>query len=242
LIDVHPPHHALNGWREFMLHMLTIVLGLLIAIGLEQSVEYFHHQHELREFREGLRQDCEKSLKDDEEFRDSFLGYNLWLATRMDQVHLALSTHAVVPDLAPVRAGGDALPIDPAWTAAKASGMLTLMPQDDIKAFTEVDILITELNQKLSHFDPATKRAAFEEQFHTDSKSYRVDLSGATRADLVQYLTLLTEEHYAAASVYVTMLNTQGALEAVLDGERNLDRIDARENATERTGMAKLRR
>jgi hypothetical protein len=45
MLDVHPPHHAATTWRDFFIHIATIVLGLIIAVGLEQTVEYFHHRH-----------------------------------------------------------------------------------------------------------------------------------------------------------------------------------------------------
>jgi hypothetical protein len=55
MIDVHPAHHAAGTWREFFIHIATIVLGLLIAIGLEQTVEYFHHRHQLHVARRAIR-------------------------------------------------------------------------------------------------------------------------------------------------------------------------------------------
>jgi hypothetical protein len=55
MLDVHPAHHAASTWREFFIHISTIVLGLLIAVGLEQTVEYIHHRRELRTAREELR-------------------------------------------------------------------------------------------------------------------------------------------------------------------------------------------
>jgi hypothetical protein len=45
MLDIHPAHHAATTWRDFFIHIATIVLGLLIAISLEQTVEYFHHRH-----------------------------------------------------------------------------------------------------------------------------------------------------------------------------------------------------
>jgi len=38
MLDVHPPHASTHTWRDFFLHIATIVIGLLIAIGLEQSI------------------------------------------------------------------------------------------------------------------------------------------------------------------------------------------------------------
>ncbi len=36
MLDVHPPRHAANTWRDFFI--ATVVLGLCIAVGLEQTV------------------------------------------------------------------------------------------------------------------------------------------------------------------------------------------------------------
>lgn len=57
MIDVHPPHQAVHSWRDFFIHIATIVIGLLIAIGLEQTVEQLHQRHELVETREALEQE-----------------------------------------------------------------------------------------------------------------------------------------------------------------------------------------
>lgn len=38
-MEVHPPEHPIFTWKQFFSHMAVIVLGLLIAIGLEQTVE-----------------------------------------------------------------------------------------------------------------------------------------------------------------------------------------------------------
>lgn len=54
MIDIHPAHHAATTWREFFIHIATIVLGLIIAVGLEQTVELFHHRHQLAEARHAL--------------------------------------------------------------------------------------------------------------------------------------------------------------------------------------------
>ena len=55
MLDVHPPHHAATTWRDFFIHIATIVIGLLIAVALEQTVEHFHHRHLAREAHEQLR-------------------------------------------------------------------------------------------------------------------------------------------------------------------------------------------
>src|SRR6201987_5542346 len=57
MTDVHPPHPAASTWRDFFIHIATIVIGLLIAIGLEQTVEFFHHRELANHAREMLTQE-----------------------------------------------------------------------------------------------------------------------------------------------------------------------------------------
>ena len=70
-MDVHAPHHPLHTWKDFWIHLATITVGLLIAIGLEQSVEGLHrlHQrHQLEEdLRSGVRTDSTRAAKHSED-------------------------------------------------------------------------------------------------------------------------------------------------------------------------------
>jgi hypothetical protein len=59
-----PPHHAANTWRDFFIHIVTIVVGLQIAVGLEQNVELIHRHHERNHLSEGLLGENEKMLHD----------------------------------------------------------------------------------------------------------------------------------------------------------------------------------
>jgi len=63
MLDVHPPHHAANTWRDFLIHIVTIVIGLLIAIGLEQGVEMLHERHSLRESHEAMQREYEENAQ-----------------------------------------------------------------------------------------------------------------------------------------------------------------------------------
>jgi hypothetical protein len=61
MLEVHPPHQAAHSWRDFFIHIATIVLGLLIAIGLEQIVERIHEHYELRVAREALEREFQSN-------------------------------------------------------------------------------------------------------------------------------------------------------------------------------------
>ena len=61
MLDVHSPHEAVHTWKDFFIHIATIVIGLLIAIGLEQTVEFFHHRHQAREGLVLLRREVDEN-------------------------------------------------------------------------------------------------------------------------------------------------------------------------------------
>src|SRR3984885_12888949 len=63
MIDIHPPHHSVSTRREFFVHLFIVVLGILIAIGLEQTVEVIHHARERRALIENFRRECPDNLK-----------------------------------------------------------------------------------------------------------------------------------------------------------------------------------
>lgn len=63
MLDIHVPEHSTRTWRDFLVHIATIVIGLLIAIGLEQVVEYLHHRHQLHEARAAIREELEVNTR-----------------------------------------------------------------------------------------------------------------------------------------------------------------------------------
>ena len=130
MIDIHPPHHAATTWRDFFIHIATIVLGLLIAIGLEQTVELVHRHREAREARENIKQEIATNI--DITRRD--LG-------RLDTIHKMLARdldllNSSAPD-AQVLAQLDyrselTRRHNSAWSAAKINGSLALIPASEI--------------------------------------------------------------------------------------------------------------
>src|ERR1700689_3634043 len=61
VIDIHPPHQPIHGWREFFLHLATITIGLLIALGLEGMVEWQHHRHLVHEAEASLHNEIKSN-------------------------------------------------------------------------------------------------------------------------------------------------------------------------------------
>jgi hypothetical protein len=134
MLDVHPAHHAASTWREFFIHIATIVLGLLIAIGLEQAVEYIHHRRELRAAREELRAE----LDEDSVIADKNLKAIHDLQARLNTDVALLVAHRGTNNPLTGR-------LDFTWTFSRTrfvalksnqlSGALTLMPHAELERY-----------------------------------------------------------------------------------------------------------
>jgi hypothetical protein len=53
-MDIHKPHAA-KTWKEFFIELGTVVLGILIALSLEQAVENWREHRQYLEAREAMR-------------------------------------------------------------------------------------------------------------------------------------------------------------------------------------------
>lgn len=63
--EVHPPAGSVHNWKDFLVHIVTITIGLLIAVGIEQTVEYFHHRHQRHVLEEQMHAVFESDLRED---------------------------------------------------------------------------------------------------------------------------------------------------------------------------------
>jgi len=63
VLDVHPPHEPVHGWRDFFIHLATITIGLLIALSLEGCVEWRHHRHQVHEAEASLQIEIEANAR-----------------------------------------------------------------------------------------------------------------------------------------------------------------------------------
>jgi hypothetical protein len=61
--EAHAPQGNISNWKEILLHIGIITVGLLIALGIDQVAEYFHHRHQLTEAREAIKREREVNKK-----------------------------------------------------------------------------------------------------------------------------------------------------------------------------------
>ena len=134
MLDVHPPHEPVHGIRDFLLHLLTITVGLLIALGLENAAEAWHHRHQRHKADEIIRQEIRDNGRD--------------LAT----VHAAIASetenlHGIL-DFLQARSEGRTYDIhkltlsysqntlsDASWSTAAATGILSYMGYEHVQSY-----------------------------------------------------------------------------------------------------------
>jgi hypothetical protein len=131
MLDVHPAHHAAQTWRDFFIHIATIVLGLIIAVGLEQTVEYIHHRHQARDARKNILDEMSINL-DIIQYNQKNLAETLQrLGRNLDLLNSGATDAQILPQL------GIGYNLhrrqDSAWNAAKIDGSLALIPPNQME-------------------------------------------------------------------------------------------------------------
>lgn len=135
-MDVHPPHGSVHTVKEFMIHLLAITIGLLIALGLEGSVEWVHHRHLARDARENIFQEIRANQQDVQRQLNALPAEE----KRLDEI---LSWADDVQHGRPHRPIGDfawtsVLLSDSAWTATSTTGAIGFMDYDEVKRYSEL--------------------------------------------------------------------------------------------------------
>ena len=137
MLDVHPPHSPTHTWKDFFIHIATIVVGLLIAVGLEQTVEAIHHHHQVAETREALRLEREENRNRMAEYTANFK----WESSLLKNDMLVLTTLQQHPGTPNDKLPGvliwsmrRSLFAHTAWDTAQQAGVLALMPPDEVNA------------------------------------------------------------------------------------------------------------
>lgn len=137
MLDVHAPHHAVRTSKDFVIHIAAIAVGLLIAIGLEQTVEYFHHRQEVREAREALAAEHRENIR---RYHDNVRAHLLRLANQNNDQRVLryLLAHPGAPQdkLPGVMAFGEitlAEPVEAAWSTVERSEVASLLPPAELR-------------------------------------------------------------------------------------------------------------
>ena len=160
MLEVHPPHENVHSWRQFFIHIVAITIGLLIAIGLEQTVVYFHHRHQLQEARGELAAELESNRR--------VVHINLEATRKLTADLDANMALLRAPQISPsdIRSklvyglGNFYWPKDATWQAIKQNGSLGLMAHDELHYYVYIYEDIAIIMEQLSELGARMEVAA----------------------------------------------------------------------------------
>jgi hypothetical protein len=160
-MDVHPAHHAPRTWRDFFLHLVTITIGLFIALTLQAGVESLHHRHLVREARENLRREIQINREHYAENVQTLEKNRRQFARDIDQLRDLRSGKPIEKN--DLVWGWDWNGyIDASWKTARDTGAVSYMSFDLINAYAELYLQQDYVNtQALAIINDEPKSAAF---------------------------------------------------------------------------------
>jgi hypothetical protein len=144
-MEIHKPHAA-KTWREFFIELGTIVVGILIALGLEQMVEGLHDRSRVAQARENIRSEIAADIglfvtRDKTEN---------CVSHRLDEVDgLIRASAAGTLPTGPIWIGHPFLPArsDSQYRSATQSGAVSLMPNQEQASYASIYVEFDQYRQ-----------------------------------------------------------------------------------------------
>jgi hypothetical protein len=136
MLDVHAPEHNIHGVRDFVVHLLTITVGLLIALALEAGVEAMHHRHQRKEAETLIRQELQSN-------RETIHQGTAGLKSEIEGMTKALRALEDLSQGKPGTVNAESLQFhqgflrDSAWRTASTTGALSYMDYSEVEQFSE---------------------------------------------------------------------------------------------------------
>ena len=196
MLDIHPVHAPVRAWRDFFIHVAIIVVGLCIAVGIQQTVEFVHHHYQLAELRQALR------LEREENYKSFVKNATAWRRNTAELQNnlLVLQFLREHPGTAQEKLPGiltwesSSHPFASAvWDAAHQSGVTALLPQEEIERYNDSYMflrMLTELQNDALHAMQKAERYDFldVDPSHLTPTEIAVEIELIEEAMTAQYL------------------------------------------------------
>jgi len=231
-MDVHPPHAGIHSWKDFWIHLGTITVGLLIAISLEQSVEWLHRVHERHVLQGELREEGNENVRavqvDIE--RLQYQRNGMVLRRKDVQQMIASEGKLKLPFRVIPPSGTITLPSESSWDSAKASGKVALLPDNESDVYSFLYLQNEWLKtQAESIFALSSEKQVFERGF--DAKFADIgedgtpDLASMNVEQLNKYSVILDKNITQVDSMIVFLQFFDRVNRAVLDGAQSQEDV-----------------
>ncbi len=198
MLEPHAPEKPIHSWRDFLVHIGAIAVGLLLALGLEQAVELVHHRHLRAEMETRIHGALEADLKID---ADSFvqLRGNLAYLTELRNAVTARIDGAGAPAQPPLLDRRIALfiifPGLAPYEAAQSNGSVALLEEGRIRLFNRLSFARQLMLVARDHFFSETVRLESFQRRFVDAHGFMamnavttaVDVTRLSKPELVEY-------------------------------------------------------
>ena len=196
MLDVHPPHESIHGWRDFLLHLLTITIGLLIALSLEGLVEWQHHRHLVHEAEASLSREIRSNARSLQATQDDI--HKQQAALKHDAIILkGLIATGKLPPHSSMEINFKIHRFDEvSWKTAQTTGALSYMPYSAAQEFADIYNTQQELgaSQDVAARDAILSLAPFANAEKTDPDPTRDQaIPLKNRIDILQAQLLLVD-------------------------------------------------
>ena len=214
MLDVHPPHVAAHSWKDFFIHIATIVIGLLIAIGLEQMVEFSHHRHQVEQIDEALQNE---SIENRDIGRADVGGLRLLienLRLNREGLRSAAATDGIISytwQETPTPVFWLPL-VDSAWLTARDSAIFSLLPPQLVTNRWRVEFTMQQSNTLGGEYFESIY--AMRSQIHQNGADIRL-----TPQERLDALTQLVKLDAQLRNLYSTMMYFESANDLYLHHE-----------------------
>lgn len=186
MLDVHAPHQTPNGVRDFFIHLFTITMGLLIALGLEATAEAWHHRHQRIEAETNLRRELEDNLTELDKVRATMPKEEAALENLLQLAEDRAQGKRV--DIPLTQLGFDFATLHhAAWGTGSATGVLNYMDYSQVQRFAEA----YEMQIEFVNIQDQTLQSYLDLQSHIRPKLRKLDLASMSPQDLASSITNL---------------------------------------------------
>jgi hypothetical protein len=138
VLDVHPPNEPVHSWRDFLVHLVTITIGLVIALSLEGLVEWRHHKALVHEAQASLQVEIEANARElqkglkDVDAEQKQLAEDLVILQKI--IDNPKAPNVETPKINIHIPAFD----DVSWETAKATGALSYMPYGEAHRYSDI--------------------------------------------------------------------------------------------------------
>ena len=222
MIEIHSPHEPVHSWKDAFIHIAIIVVGLVIAVGLEQTVEFVHHRFQVAETRRALLIERRVNINHFAMQTEEFHRFVPKLETDLAIFQFLKAHPHAPPDQWPGKISRYHMMsryIDAAWKTAQENNVLALMPDQEVQQDDQLYRQLAGLSDNM---------AAKEDAFYENGKLAIQALMLYARAAIDQRVLSLHFPDFKPTTTYEDELKVLHARGGHDDDIRVMDEMTER--------------